>query len=325
MKAAKVTKIPVMHIEPNPHNPRRLFDEKPMKILRDSIDKLGVLVPITVYPKDKDKYSPKEDHFILLDGERRWRCVKSLNRDTIPAIIVEHPSESDNILRMFHIHNLREGWQLMPTALKLEVLMKKLKERNDRKLYILTRLTTTQIKRCKILLSYPKKYQNMMLAPPSKRLKTDFFIELYRIRGPALRKKASLWIKKGDSKCINIMLDKYFRGTISAVTEFRDLAEVYRGSVNLGKSREFDKILDEFLSNKDMKIEAVVVAGASFEKETRGANKSVEALIGQLNELELEALASNEQLIVSLKKLHKLIQNKLEKALVMGRDHESSR
>lgn len=325
MEAAKVTKIPTNHIRPNPHNPRRLFDEEPLRILRESINKLGVLVPVTVYPKIKDKQDPKKDEFILLDGERRWRCAQSLDMDKIPAIIVQQPSDTENILTMFHIHNLREGWQLMPTALKLDVLMKRLNERNEKKLSIITRLTTTQIRRCKILLSYPKKYQNMMLAPPDRRLKSDFFIELNRIRHPARRKKIPSWIKRGDSKCIDIMHDKYYWGVISAVTEFRDLAEVYRGSEKIGKSKEFNIIFDEFLSNKDMKINAVVVAGASFEKETGEANKSVEVLIGLLKELELEALASNKQLIMSLKILNKLIQSKLEKALVIGRERESSR
>ena len=50
MKPGEVTHIPVANLEPNPHNPRRLFDEEPMRILQESIEQVGVLVPITVYP-----------------------------------------------------------------------------------------------------------------------------------------------------------------------------------------------------------------------------------------------------------------------------------
>lgn len=52
-KPAKNTSIPVRNIKPNPHNPRRLFDEEPMRILKESIDKLGILVPLDVYPEKK--------------------------------------------------------------------------------------------------------------------------------------------------------------------------------------------------------------------------------------------------------------------------------
>src|SRR5207249_1989378 len=129
VRAARVTRIPIVDIEPNPHNPRRLFDEEPMHILEESIHKLGILVPVTVYSQ-----SGHPSTYVLLDGERRWRCAKALNLRKIPAIVVEEPSEEYNILTMFHIHNVREGWQLMPTALKLDSLMDKFNETNERKL-----------------------------------------------------------------------------------------------------------------------------------------------------------------------------------------------
>ena len=50
---------------------------------------------------------------------------------TIPAIVVQRPDETQNMLTMFHIHNVREGWQLMPTALQLKVLIERLKETNE--------------------------------------------------------------------------------------------------------------------------------------------------------------------------------------------------
>ena len=137
-----------------------------MTILRESIDRLGVLVPITVYARSSYKEGMKNTSpYVLLDGERRWRCVRELGKNTIPAIIVEEPTEVNNILTMFHIHNVREGWQLMPTALKLQTLMEELDTTNERELATITQLTISQIRRCKILLSYPEKYQNFMLAP----------------------------------------------------------------------------------------------------------------------------------------------------------------
>ena len=191
MRAAPVEQIPIKNIEPNPYNPRRLFDDEPMRILEESIEKLGILVPVTVYPKSsKTNVDFKHDKFVLLDGERRWRCAIELNYTELPAVIVEQPDETQNILTMFHIHNVREGWQLMPTAIKLESLMKELRETNERKLAELTKLSIGQVRRCKILLTLPKKFQNMMLAPPSERMKTDLFTEMQRLRGPALKEES---------------------------------------------------------------------------------------------------------------------------------------
>jgi ParB family transcriptional regulator, chromosome partitioning protein len=316
-QSARVTKLSVSKIEPNPHNPRRLFDDEPMRILRESIEKLGVLVPITVYPGE-------HDDFVLLDGERRWRCAKELQLQTIPAIIVDKPDDTRNILTMFHIHNVREGWQLMPTALKLKRLMEELKTTNERELNELTKLSVSQIRRCKILLTYPKKFQNLMLAPPSKRMKTDFFVELDRIRKPARDDKLVPWTDRGDSACIQIMLDKFMAGTIRAVTEFRYLAEVYRASQRLGKGRQFERQLDRFFDDESRRVEDVRVSGASFAKEAKEVKRSAKRLFSQLEDLELADISSDEDVIDLLRELSKLLAHKLEDALLTGARHDSA-
>jgi hypothetical protein len=112
-------------IAPNPHNPRIIFDEKDLDDLKDSIRNAGVLVPITVY-ENNEPNSP--DKYILLDGERRWRCAKVLGLPTIPANIVDKPKDvTQNILYMFNIHYFRKQWELFPTALKLEKIIELLK------------------------------------------------------------------------------------------------------------------------------------------------------------------------------------------------------
>jgi ParB family transcriptional regulator, chromosome partitioning protein len=312
--AAHVRQIATSSIEPNPHNPRRLFDEEPMQILEESINKLGILVPVTVYEPRKPKNPPKE--YVLLDGERRWRCALKLQLTTVPAIVVEEPTEEYNVLTMFHIHNVREGWQLMPTALKLQTLMEKFHETNERKLRELTKLSIPQIRRCKILLTYPKKFQNLMLAPTTERMKADFFIELQRIRGPALQEKFPPWRNRGDERCIEIILDKYLAGTIKAVTEFRRLIEVYRASVQLGKEKRFMRELELFLEDSEKSITDVSVAGASFAKEAKEIRRSASRLVTQLSNINLEDVAADEELVDLLRRLSKILQNKLDDALL---------
>jgi hypothetical protein len=225
---------------------------------------------------------------------------------------------------MFHIHNVREGWQLMPTALKLKTLMDRLDETNERRLAELTQLSISQIRRCKILLTYPRKFQNTMLAPQSERMKADFFIELQRIRGPALEEKFPPWQRRGDSTCIQRVLDKYNNDVIKAVTEFRRVAEVYRASVRLGKQRLFMKKLARFLDEPDMTIDEVHVPGATFAKEAKEIRRTASRLLNQLDAIDLEWVSSDEAVISLLRRLVKKLRRKLDQALLIGPRNEAS-
>lgn len=288
-----------------------------MRILEESIDKLGILVPITVYEEASRSAGAARKH-VILDGERRWRCAQALGHPTVPAIVVERPTDEQNILTMFHIHNVREGWQLMPTALKLQTLMEKLGETNERALAELTKLSISQVRRCKILLTYPKSIQNMMLAPASERMKADFFIELQRIRGPALSEKFPPWKQRGDRNATLAVLDKYERGVIRAVTEFRHLAEIYRASVRLDVEDEFMERLELFLEQPDMSIEDVEVPGATFAREAKEIRRSASRLFNQIVDLDLELISADTEAVDMLKALLRLLEEKLEEALLVG-------
>src|ERR1700722_15005958 len=87
-------------IDKNPENPRVIFRQEEMEQLLASIDRHGVQVPIVVY-KDNNRY-------VLIDGERRWRCASKLNLKTIPALVQKKPGELENLLMMYNILSLRE-------------------------------------------------------------------------------------------------------------------------------------------------------------------------------------------------------------------------
>jgi ParB family chromosome partitioning protein len=107
-------------IHPNPDNPRLVFREDELRQLMDSIKEVGIRVPVSLY-EDGSK-------FVLLDGERRWRCAKRLNLKLVPAIVQPKPSRLENILMMFNIHNVRVAWDPMPMALKLKLVQELLEK-----------------------------------------------------------------------------------------------------------------------------------------------------------------------------------------------------
>ena len=74
-----VEKILVRDVEPNPHQPRKNFNQDALKTLASSIDRHGLLQPVVVIRID--------DKFRLIAGERRLRAFRHLGEETIPAIV----------------------------------------------------------------------------------------------------------------------------------------------------------------------------------------------------------------------------------------------
>ena len=66
--SSRVRYIPLEHIVPNPHQPRRDFDPAALAELADSIRQYGVLQPATVRTRGRD--------YELVAGERRFRAAK---------------------------------------------------------------------------------------------------------------------------------------------------------------------------------------------------------------------------------------------------------
>src|SRR5260370_17332822 len=108
---AELRDIPVELIDRNTENPRLIFRSGELEELLRSIQEYGVQVPISVYKEGK--------RFVLIDGERRWRCSLKLNKKTIPALVQEKPSVLANLLLMFNIHSLRSQCTLLTRAAKL--------------------------------------------------------------------------------------------------------------------------------------------------------------------------------------------------------------
>ncbi|MDZ7694498.1 MAG: ParB/RepB/Spo0J family partition protein [Balneolaceae bacterium] len=77
-----VLHIPLGNIRPNPHQPRKQFEEESLEELAQSIKKHGLIQPITV------RYVG-EKRFELISGERRLRASKLAGLDEIPSYVRE--------------------------------------------------------------------------------------------------------------------------------------------------------------------------------------------------------------------------------------------
>ncbi len=79
--APSPSQIPVEQIEPNPDQPRRVFDPELLERLVDSIRRHGVLQPVVVR-RAGSRYE-------LVVGERRWRASQLAELETIPAVVAD--------------------------------------------------------------------------------------------------------------------------------------------------------------------------------------------------------------------------------------------
>ncbi|MGZ4960298.1 MAG: ParB/RepB/Spo0J family partition protein [Methylomonas sp.] len=66
-------------IDPNPWQPRKVFDQSKILSLAASIEELGLIEPIIV--------RRREDRFEIIAGERRWRAFQFIQRTHIDVVI----------------------------------------------------------------------------------------------------------------------------------------------------------------------------------------------------------------------------------------------
>ncbi|HEX5823269.1 MAG TPA: ParB/RepB/Spo0J family partition protein [Candidatus Limnocylindrales bacterium] len=97
-RSVGVKAIALDRIEPNPNQPRTIFDESALHELANSIREHGVLQPILVRPLGDNRYQ-------LVAGERRWRASKEAGLATIQALVEE--IDDDTALEIAIIENLQ--------------------------------------------------------------------------------------------------------------------------------------------------------------------------------------------------------------------------
>ena len=88
--------IPVWDIEPNPMQPRRIFDPEGLRELCTSITQYGILQPLSV--------SKMDGGYRLIAGERRLRAARLAGLREVPCIILQADEERSAMLAM--IENL---------------------------------------------------------------------------------------------------------------------------------------------------------------------------------------------------------------------------
>ncbi len=308
MEQNTLQNIKIKEINANPHNPRLIFDQDELDSLKGSISKVGVLVPLTVYKNTKN--FPK-GQYIILDGERRWRCAKQLGMETIPANIIDEPKDiTQNILFMFNIHHFKQEWALFPTALKLDVIIKKLDTDNEKILSDFTGVSRSTIRRCKRLLWYPEKYRDILMEKSGK-ISTDFFIELYPI-ALRLSYEDQYDFPEGTINLVDSFINIFkAENTLVDVKQFR---EIKKAMTFYEKNNDFDTFINkinEFCNSSQSDIEIFSDVNASEKELINNLIKKIISVNSTLEELDEESI-SDSILENEIKKLNKKLTSIIE-------------
>ena len=80
-EADTLLEVPVDEIEPNPNQPRKIFNSNALDELSASIKASGVIQPIIVRKQGSG--------YQLVAGERRWRAARQAGLPRVPAIVRE--------------------------------------------------------------------------------------------------------------------------------------------------------------------------------------------------------------------------------------------
>ena len=109
--------IPIHLIDPNPVQPRNVFQPDRLAELAQSIRANGIIQPLIV-KRAGERYQ-------LVAGERRWRAARLAELSTVPVIVQEVADE--RLLELALIENIqREDLNPIETALALERLGREL-------------------------------------------------------------------------------------------------------------------------------------------------------------------------------------------------------
>ncbi len=90
---------PIDKVKPNKDQPRKIFKDKELLELSNSIKENGVIQPISVFQED--------GKFIIIAGERRYRASKLAGLDKIPAIVKKVTRK--DVLAMAIIENVQRS------------------------------------------------------------------------------------------------------------------------------------------------------------------------------------------------------------------------
>ena len=145
--------VDINKVEPNREQPRKFFDEDALIELSENIKNFGVLQPLLVTKKD--------DYYMIVAGERRWRAARMAELKEIPVIVRDLTDRE--IAEISLIENLqREDLNKIEEALAYKRLIEEFHMKQDEVAERVSKSRTT-ISNSMRLLKLDERVQKMII------------------------------------------------------------------------------------------------------------------------------------------------------------------
>lgn len=141
VNSARVCRIDITKIMPNPAQPRKDMDQQKLQNLAENIKRHGIIQPVTVRPRGES--------YLIIAGERRWRAAQLAGLRAIPVIIRSEDDDSaPSIDETALIENMqREDLNLIDELEAINNLRDR--GRSVEEITVITGRSATHIKRAK--------------------------------------------------------------------------------------------------------------------------------------------------------------------------------
>ncbi|MDD3223112.1 MAG: ParB/RepB/Spo0J family partition protein [Clostridium sp.] len=93
----KIKLVSINDIRPNDEQPRKSFDNEKLATLAESIKQHGIIQPLVLMKK--------ENTYVIVAGERRWRAAKLIGLKEIPSVIMD--LNNSELLEVSLIENIQ--------------------------------------------------------------------------------------------------------------------------------------------------------------------------------------------------------------------------
>ena len=276
--------VEVERIEPNPYQPRKVFDEAALNSLAESIRQYGVLQPLTVTRKEIER--PGEGIFVqyeLIAGERRLRAAKIAGILQVPVVIRNGEDDDRLKLELAIIENLqREDLNSVDRAVAfqrltmefglthLEVGKRVGKSReyvsNTLRILLLPQAMQDAVRSGEISEGHTRPLLMLMDRPQEQK---TFFQEL-------LVRKIS--VRDAEQLARRIATEKTRKNDLTPELLLfeRELTEKLGTRVRIEKKQEGGKVLIDFFSVDDLAQIRAVLSGAGIKNSTEPAREDTQ-------------------------------------------------
>lgn len=317
----RIQNIPLTQIETNSLNPRKRFVDNEADTLIESILSKGLLNPIIVFKRKRD------NKYIILDGERRFRAFQKVNYKEIACHVLEkEPNDLENLSLMFHIHNVREEWTdfaIAQTLIKVIDEMGKTVQsllRQDKlELAKITSLSEYKINKYLVFYDYPQNIIDKFLHSetsdePTKGMDPDILSEMHTPIKIIEKELPEFLEKYSKENIIDACIQKKANDIIKTNRDFRLLTKSLNAmkSGNVRKEVIFEK-LESFINELNVTPTSIFEDTSETVYQVDSILKKTGILIKEVQNLNLNQVTKDERTQIKdyIEKLSLILSNKL--------------